>query len=505
VRSVARGGLLNLIGAAVNGLSQFLLVVAVTRALHGGQAGAFFEAIALFMILSNTCELGADTGLTRMIPRLRVQSRIADVRAVLGVGIWPSLASGILFAIAVYVFAAPLAEIFTHHREAAADRVAEYIRIMAIFLPVSCVYTVAVAGTRGFGTMMPNALIDRVARSSVQLLLVVAVLLVSDRPSAIAVAWSLPFAAGLVAAGAWLLRLLHRVERRAATTPQEPATPLRRLYGEFWRYTAPRGLTGAFQITIVWVGTLMVGSLLSTSSASVYTASTRYLVAGTLVNTAILQVIAPKLAELLSAGLGDRAKDVYQLATACLITIAWPMYFTLALFAPVLLSAFGHDYRAGVSSLAILSVAMLVATGIGPVDVVLLMGGRSTWNLFNVVMALILNLVLGLVLIPRIGIAGAAVGLAGAILFNNVAPLLEVRAFLRVHPFGRAFLPVAASAALCFGGLGSALRLTVGESVPVLFAYLAVASLGYAAMLYGFRERIELPLLWQTLARRRDR
>ena len=124
------------------------------------------------------------------------------------------------------------------------------------------------------------------------------------------------------------------------------------------------------------------------------------------------------------------------------------------------------------------------------------MGGRSSWNLFNVVVALILNLVLGLILVPRIGIAGAAVGLAGAILFNNVAPLVEVRAFLKVHPFGRAFLPVAASAALCFGGLGVALRLTVGESVGVLFAYLALASLGYLAMLYGFRERIELPLLW---------
>ena len=220
-------------------------MVAVTRALHGGQAGAFFEAIALFVILSNTCELGADTGLARMIPRLRVQSRIADVRAVIGVGIWPALASGLLSAVAVYVFAAPLAEIFTHHREPAADRVADYIRVMAVFLPLSCVYTVAIAGTRGFGTMMPNALIDRVARSSVQLLLVVAVLLVSDRPSAIAVAWSLPFAAGLVAAAIWLTRLLHRVERRAAATPQAPATPLRRLYGEFWRYTAPRGLTGA--------------------------------------------------------------------------------------------------------------------------------------------------------------------------------------------------------------------------------------------------------------------
>ena len=92
---VARGGAINLVGALVNGLFQFLLVVAVTRALVRGEAGAFFEAIALFLILSNTCELGADTGLTRMIPRYRVKGRIADVRASLGVGIYPGLIAGI--------------------------------------------------------------------------------------------------------------------------------------------------------------------------------------------------------------------------------------------------------------------------------------------------------------------------------------------------------------------------------------------------------------------------
>ena len=76
--------------------------------------------------------------------------------------------------------------------------------------------------------------------------------------------------------------------------------------------------------------------------------------------------------------------------------LAWPMYFALALFAPVLLRVFGHHYAGGATALAVLAVAMLVATGIGPVDVVLLMGGRSTWNLFNVVVALILNVVISL-------------------------------------------------------------------------------------------------------------
>ena len=69
---VARGGSLNFIGAVANGLLQFALVVVVTRSLTRSASGAFFEAIALFLILSNTAELGADTGLTRMIPRYRV-------------------------------------------------------------------------------------------------------------------------------------------------------------------------------------------------------------------------------------------------------------------------------------------------------------------------------------------------------------------------------------------------------------------------------------------------
>ena len=70
------------------------------------------------------------------------------------------------------------------------------------------------------------------------------------------------------------------------------------------------------------------------------------------------------------------------------MTLAWPLYFTLAVFAPLLLQVFKPQYAAGATSLELLAVAMLVATAIGPVDIVLLMGGRSMWNLFNVVVAL---------------------------------------------------------------------------------------------------------------------
>ena len=168
LKSLARGSTLNFAGAVANGIFQFMLVVVVAQALNRHESGAFFEALALFTILSNTCELGADTGLTRMIPRYRVQGRRDDVRPGLGVAIWPTFAAGAIFAILAFAFSQPLAAFFTHDNSRDTTAVATYIRVLAAFLPIAGAYTVAIAGTRGFGTMVPNALVDRFAKSAAQ-------------------------------------------------------------------------------------------------------------------------------------------------------------------------------------------------------------------------------------------------------------------------------------------------------------------------------------------------
>jgi len=503
LRMVARGGSLNFIGALANGLLQFGLVVVVTRGLTKSASGAFFEAVALFLILSNTAELGADTGLTRMIPRYRVDGRVADVRRSLTVGLVPSFAAGIVLALVSFALASPLASVFTNHRQADAGAVADYIRVLAVFVPLSSAYTVAIAATRGFGTMVPNALVDRIGKAAVQTLAVAIAVIAGGGSVAVAIAWGLPIGIGFAVALLWLGRLVRRVERKETAT--RPPTPLRRLANEFWVFTAPRGLTGVFQVTTLWVGTLMVGSLMDTAHASIYTASTRYLVAGSVVNMAIIQVIGPKLSELLGSGARERAMDVYQVATSWLVLMAWPMYLGLAVFAPLLLKVFKPQYVAGASSLEILAVTMLIATGIGPVDMVLLMGGRSFWNLFNVIVALTVNITLSLLLVPQIGLAGAAVAWAGSIIVNNVFPLAEVRAFLKVHPFGRGFPVTAGSALVCYGVFGMLLRLSVGPTIPAFIVWAVLATAAYAAILWRFRDRVELEVLGGSLRSRRGR
>src|SRR3954462_56079 len=96
---------------------------------------------------------------------------------------------------------------------------------------------------------------------------------------------------------------------------------------------------------------------------------------------------------------------------------------------------------------------MLVATGCGMVDMVLSMAGRTSWNLVNVLVALAVTIGLDVFFIPRLGALGAAIGLAGAMVANNVLPLIQVGRIARLHPFGIGTVAAALLSLGCFGVL----------------------------------------------------
>jgi O-antigen/teichoic acid export membrane protein len=133
------------------------------------------------------------------------------------------------------------------------------------------------------------------------------------------------------------------------------------------------------------------------------------------------------------------------------------------------------------------------------------MGGRSSWNLLNTIVALGANLALNFLLTPRLGLAGAAIAFAVGILLNNLLPLAQVWWLLHLHPFGQGMWVAAALSALCFGLGGAATRALLGPTVPGLVVYALAAGALYAALLWRFRERLEVAALRGLATRRGGR
>jgi O-antigen/teichoic acid export membrane protein len=505
ISAMARGGLLNLVGAAGTGLFTFALVTVLTRGLGAASYGAFVSAMGLFTILSNTAELGADTGLVRSISRLRALDRVRDIRKTVFVALIPPLFVATLFGVALWIWAPQLADIFG--KGEGRDQIADFARWMAPMLPAAGIIRVLLSGTRGFGTMVPSVVVDKLGRPFAQVAVALLILLIAGGGHAhhglIALSWAVPQLVGAVISVWWLWGLLLKAERRdRRTNGRRRSRPTSVLANKFWRFTAPRGLAGIFQIVVLWLNTLLVGRLDSTRSAGIFNAATRYITAGLMVGVAVQQVAGPKLSELMAQRSWDRARGVYQTTTAWLMVATWPLYLTFALFAPTLLRLFGHGFAGGAGALQVLGLTMLVATAVGTVDMVLLMGGKSSWNLFNTVIALSANIALNLLLIPRYGGTGAAIAWSSSIIFTNLLPLVQVWKFLGMHPFGRGFPKVVVAAGAAYGALGLVMRVALGTSLPVFIAYQVVAGLLYLALLWRHRESLQLTVLIGELRRK---
>jgi O-antigen/teichoic acid export membrane protein len=177
------------------------------------------------------------------------------------------------------------------------------------------------------------------------------------------------------------------------------------------------------------------------------------------------------------------------------VLITWPISLLVILFAPIYLGLFGDEYRAGAPVVVVLACAMLVATGCGMVDMVLAMAGRTSWNLLNVLLALAVMVGLDVLLIPRLGALGAAIGLACAVVVNNLVPLVQVARTARLHPFSAGTFAAAVLSVFCFGLLPRLVTAVLGTGPAALSLALAISVPIFCFGAWLQRDRLALTAL----------
>lgn len=496
IGQIAHGSTLNLVGAVVMVIGTLGLTVVVTRGFSRAAAGAFFTATSLFLILEEFAVLGADNGLPYFIARLRSLGKDSQIRQVLRSATVPVVLASIAAAALLVVFAHPLASAMLSGRASdgtSQTEVTAALRALALALPFAALLDTMLGGTRGFRDMRPTVAIDRTARSGLQLL-AAAVAAVFGASALLAPLWALAYIP--CAAAAWIL--LRRIERRSRR-PIAPPSHTRPGSGakreSFWRFTAPRALAMGAQIMIQRLDIVLVGIMRGPIAAAIYTAATRFLVVCQLGSTAIGMASQPQFSHLFARRDRAGAGTVYQVTTAWLVLLIWPLCLLAIIDGSEILKIFGHSYREGAEVMVILGGSVLLASACGNVDVVLTSTGRSVLSLANGLIALGVNVGVDLALIPRYGITGAAIGWAAAITAANLIPLIQVRRIVRLHPFGNATVRAFALTALSFGAIPALARVLFGEDpVAQLVAVVAGCAL-LGAGLWRWREPLQLSLI----------
>jgi O-antigen/teichoic acid export membrane protein len=202
-------------------------------------------------------------------------------------------------------------------------------------------------------------------------------------------------------------------------------------------------------------------------------------------------------------------KDLYWQTASWVALLSFPIFaVSFSLAHPVTVTLFGERYASSATYLMLLSAATYFNAALGFNGLTLKVFGRLRFIVIINILAAAVNVALNLLLIPRYGPLGAAIGTSSTLFAFNLLKQAGLRLSTGISLFERSYLPVYGSVVGATAGL-LAVHLVLSPPLPeglalVLVAALVVFVLGRSALdvAESFPELLRLPLIRLLLVRR---
>ncbi|GAB3122201.1 lipopolysaccharide biosynthesis protein [Glaciibacter psychrotolerans] len=490
---LARSGSQSLFGSAFAAFAALGLTALVGNGLGAHGTGVFFQAVGIFTIASQVLRLGTNSSIVKMISEQRAFGRVGESWRTVVIGLVPVILVAIIAAVAVAVFATPLATWLGSGGER--SELAELLRDMAPFIVLGAALAVLQTTARMLRGVWTFTLLQSILQPLSRLFMVLVAIVFAWNALDAFRAWMAVIPFWVVITIAVLARPLvldWRQRHQAQESTREAVT-------RFWAFSSTRAVGGALETALEWSDVLIVAALRSPTEAGIYAVATRTVRAGQVVDRAMRLAVSPTISEMLARSELTAARTLHTSVTRAMILSNWPYYLILATMGPAVLSIFGPEFAAGSIVLVILAGAMMVSSSAGMLQSILLQGGRSSWQMYNKAVAFTISVGGNLLLVPVLGLFGAAITWAAGILVETAIASWQVHRRMGVHlqpgKLGLAMLlPL-----VVFGGGGLTIRLVFGSTFSALILGVLILGIIYLALLWLLRERLGIISIWREI------
>ncbi len=415
----------NIVGLGVFVIASFAMNIMIARAFKGTAAlGQITLATQLAFVAGAATRFGMDMAAVRRVAIEVGQERGGRSRAIVRIAVTIALVVSVVVGVIAFVFAGPIAALFN-----APVGAYQAAAVALVFVAIAQVY---LGGSRGLKIMRHTLYAYWIGQSIGWIVLTLIAWSVIGKTVPVTV---LSYAASwMVATIIALISWRHASRRFAEQLPAEPGET-----NALIRYGAPRAPAALLSQALFYTDLAVLSAYLPTGdpALSVYAACVRVSQALVLFLTAVSYMFSPFVADLYERGEHDRLNSLFKSITRWTIAGTLPLLLLFWIAPEPVLKVFGSDYGTGASWLRILLVGQIVNVSVGAAGFVLIMVGRTVWDLVVYASSFILDLVLAITLIPHLGPKGAAIAQASTLIFSNAFRLALVWRFVRIQPYER--------------------------------------------------------------------
>ncbi len=406
MNEVAKGTLLafglKVIGAGL----AFIFNVIIARLLGAEGAGLFFLAFSVTAIGSVIGRIGLDNTLLRFTATHMAKGEIGHVKGVylLGMGL-TTIASGVLALFGFWLSPWIASEIFNK------PALVEPLKWMCLAILPFSLLNLHGACLKGIKKIRDAMLIQGVGVPLLGLILVWPLILLNGVEGLTWAYLTATLVIMLISIWVWY----SIITEFNSNTISYPLIPL-------LRSCKPLFVTSLInQAIFPWVPLLLLGIWVDNQELGIFGAASRVAMLVSFMLTSINNVLAPKLAELYTKNENKAMELTAQRSTLLITLLVSPIFLILIFGGKWVLLLFGPEFVEGTIALAILSMGQFINVLTGSADHFLIITGNEVTVRNIMAFGAVSQTIICLILIPWIGIIGAAIATATVIAGVNLA------------------------------------------------------------------------------------
>jgi O-antigen/teichoic acid export membrane protein len=455
VTQLAKGAGLAVFGKFAGRLLAVLGDIVAARVLGPSLFGLYAIGWTLLRIIGLLAHLGLPTGVLRYIPRYADDK--AAVKNLINRSILIVAAVGVIVGGILY-FGAPWLASNLYQK----PLLTGIIRLFAFIIPLMSLLTLLSSISRSMQNMIYSVSVEDIGQPLLGLVLVVCIYLFAG-----------PWLTGVILSDlvSYLVTgiICFFIVRKLFYSILITSGSSRVRISEVLAFSVPTALAGTFAVFVFWVDRLLVGYFLPASENGIYQAVSQISVLFVLVIAAFNAILAPIFADLHSRRDVPQMQETYRVGTKWGLYISIP-FFLVFCFAPAetLMVLYGAEYAGGWIALLVLTMGQLVNVATGSVGTLLSMAGYQRAWLGLSSAALVLNILLCVLLIPRFGIMGAAIATSVSLSVMNFTGIIKAWFSLGVWPYDLRYLKGMFAAFCCLLVLGVLRIFYHGSALPFL-------------------------------------
>jgi O-antigen/teichoic acid export membrane protein len=390
--------------------------------------GQLSLGLAVAGFIGTFVKLGLDESIKKFVPEAREAEDDAMLKGIMLDSLKLITLSGFLMGVITFFSADFIAQVILKSPETA-----PIIRILAFFPLVGRAASVFTDTTIGFNTTKYRVILRRITQNILQLAITLVLISIGMGVTGAAIGWF---------TGSFLILLIsaYVVERDFGPILTSDVKA-KKMYPKMIKFSYPLIFSGVVGTFLGWGDSWLLSYFMNDAAVGIYNAAYPTALMIVLPAQAISSLALSSFSELGAKGYGQ--KKALKTTTRWVFAMSFPAFLLMALFPGDLLHLlFGAEYAQAGTALAILAFGNMIGTSTGQLGAYLKSNSHTKIIAYNTTLNMIFNLGLNILLIPKLGIVGAALATAASSIFINTVVLAEVYRIKKTHPFSKDMLKI---------------------------------------------------------------